>query len=410
MAHPNAKPAPRSVWIFALLYFSEGAPIGFLWWALPTLLRTQGVPVERITAFTALLVLPWMGKFLWAPLVDALRGPGWGFRHWAIGAQLMMGGCLAPLLWLDPDRHLTLWAALLLAHAFFAATQDVAIDALAIVSAEPDRRGWLNGAMQAGMLLGRSLFGGGAILVAGHFGWRVVVLALIGSIWITVILLLSDSRRDELLATTAAKWRQFGRLLDAALRSRRTWLGLGFALMGGAGFEALGALAGPFLIDAGVSVSVTGVFFGVPVVVAMLLGGLVGGWLADRGPRRRTVTWGLVGLSGLVMMVGGAALGALPGTGLIVLLTLVYLAVGFFTASSYALFMDLTDPRLGATQFSTFMAATNGCEAWAGWTGGRIAGEAGYGPAFLVMPLLALVGLFFLHALRRDRVPVGNEG
>ena len=33
---------------FTLLYAAEGAPIGFIWWALPALLRSRDVPVERI--------------------------------------------------------------------------------------------------------------------------------------------------------------------------------------------------------------------------------------------------------------------------------------------------------------------------------------------------------------------------
>jgi len=34
--------------LFALLYFNEGAPIGLIWLALPALLRSDGVPVERL--------------------------------------------------------------------------------------------------------------------------------------------------------------------------------------------------------------------------------------------------------------------------------------------------------------------------------------------------------------------------
>lgn len=66
--------------LFTLLYLSEGGPIGFIWWALPTLLRTAGVEVPRITGLTAMLVLPWGPKFLWAPLVDGHRTPRWGFK------------------------------------------------------------------------------------------------------------------------------------------------------------------------------------------------------------------------------------------------------------------------------------------------------------------------------------------
>ena len=42
-----------------------------------------------------------------------------------------------------------------------------------------------------------------------------------------------------------------------------------------------------------------------------------------------------------------------------------YAAIGVFTASSYALFMDHTEPAVAATQFTAFMALTNACESWA---------------------------------------------
>jgi hypothetical protein len=82
-------PAGRRLLFFSL-YLSEGAPIGYLWLALPTRLRAAGVPVEQITALTSLLVLPWTFKFLVAPLVDGLRSPRWGRRHFVIASQHLM--------------------------------------------------------------------------------------------------------------------------------------------------------------------------------------------------------------------------------------------------------------------------------------------------------------------------------
>jgi MFS family permease len=78
-----------------------------------------------------------------------------------------------------------------------------------------------------------------------------------------------------------------------------------------------------------------------------------------------------------------------------------YFFVGFFTAVSYALFMDLTDPRLGATQFSAYMAATNGCESWSAFAGGRMVAAQGYPAAFLAMSAVSLLGLPLLALLRR---------
>ena len=387
--------------LFTVLYAAEGAPIGFIWWALPTLLRTAGVPIEQITGLTAMVLLPWIFKFAWAPLVDALRGPRWGFRAWIVASQLLMGLTLLPLLWLDPASEFGAWRALLLMHAAAAATQDVAIDALAINTVPPERRGLLNGCMQAGMLAGRSVFGGGTLLAAAWLGYDWIVILLIGWIWITLLAVLILGGPE---AAPADRSGLFVRALIGALRRPATWLGLAFALTSAAAFEATGQLAGPFLVDRGVEASTIGVFFGVTVVAAMLAGGLLGGRISDRWGRLRSVATFLAGFVAMILLLAAAdRAGAGQTTTLLALLTGMYFFVGLFTAASYALFMDLTDPRLGGTQFSTYMAATNGCEAWAVWTGGRIAGSAGYPAAFVVMSAASLLSLLVLPGVSRLR-------
>jgi MFS family permease len=389
--------------LFTLLYASEGAPIGFIWWALPTLLREADVPVGQITSLTALLVLPWVLKFLWAPVLDALRGPRWGYRAWVATAQVLMGASLIPLVWLDPVADFGSWRMLLLIHAVAAATQDVAIDALAIGTVPAHERGRLNGAMQAGMLVGRSVFGGGVLLVGAWLGRDAIIVALI--IWILATLsLLAFARETEgaastpLVRTPAA---MFGALVEI-FRLRTTQLGLAFALVSAAAFEATGQLAGPYLVDRDVATSTIGLFFGVLVVSATLVGGLLGGWLSDRWGRERAVGVFLCGVVGTVGLLAGVdAFGGAPSSVLLAILTSMYFCVGLFTVASYALFMDLTDPRLGATQFSTFMAATNGCESWSAFAGGRLVASSGYPLAFAVMSVVSLLSLGLLPLLRR---------
>ena len=398
------RPVARTI-VFTILYASEGAPIGFIWWALPTVLRSADVPIEQITGLTALVVLPWVFKFAWAPIVDALRAPWWGFRAWIMTAQALMGLTLLPLVWLDPVTRFDTWRLLLLAHAFSAATQDVAIDALAINSVPPRDRGLLNGCMQAGMLVGRSLFGGGALWAAAWLGREWIVIALIVWIWIALAVLISV-REPAGLPSPSRTRGAFRRTLWSALQRRTTWLGLGFALTSAAAFEATGQLAGPFLVDRGVPPATIGLFFGIFVVSATLVGGLLGGMISDRWGRIRSVG---TFLGGFVLMIVLLALADSAGGGsrpavLLALLTGMYFFVGLFTAASYALFMDLTEPRLGATQFSTFMAATNGCESWSAWTGGRIAGAAGYPAAFLAMSGASLLSLLVLKRLARSGV------
>lgn len=385
--------------IFTLLYMSEGGPIGFIWWALPTLLRAKGLAVDEITGLTSILVLPWVFKFLWAPLVDSLRSRIWGFRAWIISTQLLMGLTLVPLIWLDPLRDYSLWRILLVLHAFSAATQDVSIDALAINTVPASHRGSINGYMQAGMLLGRSAFGGGALLVASHLGWHWIFISLIICIWSSLILLLFV-REPEWLSSSRKGFANFSLYLGHAFRQRPTWIGLIFALISASAFESTGALAGPYLIDRGASSETIGFFFAVPVVLATMVGGLIGGKLSDRFGRARSVGAFLIGFVAMVLMLGGADtyLAASPTT-LFSILTAMYLFIGLFTAASYALFMDLTDRRIGGTQFSTFMAATNACESWSSWAGGNISARAGYAMSFFVMSFVSLLSLPLLRWL-----------
>jgi MFS family permease len=389
---------------FAALYFTEGAPIGLIWWALPTLLRIDGIPVGSIASLTALLVLPWTLKFLWAPVVDTLRSRRWGFRAWIACSQLGMGLTILPLIWLDTASYFGWWKVLLVAHAVFAATQDVAIDALAINVVPANDRGALNGSMQAGMLIGRSAFGGGALLIASRVGYQWILVALVACIWSVMALLLFV--REAPATSTGRRLVDFAQELSLVARQRATWFGLGFALLGAAAFEATGLLAGPFLVDRGISQETIGLFFGVAVVVATVTGGLIGGRLSDHWGRARSVKRFLLGFVTTIGLLGIVDLGGVgvPDATLLVLLTTMYFFIGLFIAASYALFMDHTDPRIAGTQFSTYMAATNGCEAWSGWAGGQIAGRSGFGASFLVMCVVSLASLPLLKRFDRGRI------
>ena len=396
-------PVLRRRILFAALYFSEGAPIGFLWWALPTRLRAAGVELSDITALLAALALPWAFKFLAAPFIDILRTPRWPLRAWIASSQLLMGLCLVPALLLDWRAEFAAIAALLLLHAVAAATQDAAVDAYALAIVAPDERGAINASMQAGVLTGRALFGGGALLLDARIGPNATIALLIGAVWASLAMLLIAGEPEPARPATSftARRREFQSALGDVLRLRSTWLVLGFAAIGGAGFESVGLLVGPYLLDRGFSQDQIGAFLFLPTVLAMMAGAVAAGWIADRVDRRR-VAGGCVALIAVVILT----LAMWPGAGSWVtfaLLTAIYFLIGVLTTTSYALFMDLTDRRLGATQLSAAMSATNLCESWSGLTSGRVAAAMGYGPAFASMAIASLLALPLLWMMPRTR-------
>jgi hypothetical protein len=70
-----------------------------------------------------------------------------------------------------------------------------------------------------------------------------------------------------------------------------------------------------------------------------------------------------------------------------------------------------TVTTLAATRLSLFMSATNGCEAWVAFAGGRLAGPLGYNGAMLVLVAASVLALpiLLLASLIKSNSPEASE-
>jgi MFS transporter, PAT family, beta-lactamase induction signal transducer AmpG len=291
----------------------------------------------------------------------------------------------------------------LLTHAFFAATQDVAIDAMAIRSVPARERGSLNGAMQVGMIGGRVMFSSGVLYLSAATRERIAVPMLLAVILGTLVLVVlmppgSEAKRP------APVQRRRTRYLRVLLATPRFWRLVAFALIGGAGFEAAGSLSGSWLVDRGFESSGIATFRLIGAVL-MAIGAWLGGRMADhRGARFVTQAWLVV----LASLLAATALCDLAPASRVATMfyAITYFAIGAFTAGSYALFMQNANGPLAATVFSAFMGLTNACEAWAGRLGGAMQMASSYGASLLLLAALSLFALLLLP--RRQRT--GDDG
>jgi MFS transporter, PAT family, beta-lactamase induction signal transducer AmpG len=128
----------RRVLIVLLLGFSSGLPLALSGSTLLVWVSENGVSLGTIGLFT-LVGTPYTLKFLWAPLIDALRIPlltRWLGRRrgWLVFSQLLLIGAILLLALTDPTRSpfLVALGALLVATA--SATQDIVIDAFRVES------------------------------------------------------------------------------------------------------------------------------------------------------------------------------------------------------------------------------------------------------------------------------------
>lgn len=391
--------------LFAALYLTEGAPIGFVWWALPTLLAGRGWPIDRITLLTSVATLPWVLKFLVAPAVDASLSRGVPAKRWIFVCQLGMAFALLPLAWVDWGARPGWVLGAILAHAVFAAVQDVGIDTLAIRSVPKAELGRVNGWMQTGMLAGRAGVAALATTLAATFGRPgAAVLALAALILAPGLVALgtfTEPRRE----------RRGGAGLPslASIVNRKVVLGASIALTVAAGFEFFGVSAGPRLVALGAPDAQISLFYGLLAPGGLALGALAGGALSDRIGSLRSTLVGLGAVTAVLLVLALAAATpalsrAIEGVGAF---AIVYLAIGVLTASSYALLMALARGPYAATEFSLFMAMTNACEAWAGFVGGRIA-AVDYPLAVLALSVAACVALVPLFMLKRSSLVTGS--
>jgi MFS family permease len=173
---------------FGLLYVSEGIPFGFTSVAMVAFMRQQGLSLALIGMFVAALFLPWSFKWAWAPVIDLVKLHRYGGRKaWIVACMSMMIVTLLVAANVDFKAHFHWLLAMVVLNNLFCATQDVAIDSLAVSTLLPDERARGNGFMFAGQYLGIALGGGGAVAVDGLFGFEAALAGVAGLLFVMLL-------------------------------------------------------------------------------------------------------------------------------------------------------------------------------------------------------------------------------
>ncbi|WP_310615382.1 AmpG family muropeptide MFS transporter [Limnohabitans sp.] len=407
-------------WRMLCLGFSAGLPLLLVLGTLSFRLREAGIDRSTI-GFLSWVGLAYGFKWVWSPLVDRLPLPlltRWlgRRRSWLLLAQLGVVAGLVGMALLDPQVALepVVWCALVV--AFASATQDIALDAFRIESADAQHQAALAATYQTGYRLAMIWAGAGVLWVAArvagadetaylHAAWRTAYLVMAASMSLgvlTVLLSPEPAQREMPPARNAAEWLQ-GALVEpfAEFIRRYRWQAaiiLGLIAVYRISDVVMGIMANPFYVDMGYTKDEVAAVTKVFGVVMTLLGAFIGGVLSMRLGVMRILMLGAV-LSAITnVLFAWLATRGHDLTALVWVISADNLASGIASAAFIAYLSSLTNVNYSATQYALFSSMMLLAPKWLAGFSGVYVDAHGYeafftSTALLGAPVLLLVWL-----------------
>jgi PAT family beta-lactamase induction signal transducer AmpG len=389
--------------------FSSGLPLYVLIQLVPGWLRSNDVDLATIGLFS-LVSLPYTWKFLWSPLMDRFSPPFLGRRRgWALITQIGLLGGISVLGQFDPTTSLQGIAVLIFLVSLFSASQDIVIDAYRRELLADDELGTGNSifinAYRLASLVPASL----AFILADHLPWPVVfqIVAAFMIVGIITTFAVREVSDDELAPRTLREavvdpFREF---------FARDGIRMGLAVLAFMFLYKLGdnmatALATPFYIDMGYSLTEIGSVAKVAALWASIAGGALGGIIMLKVTINRAL-W-LFGFVQMITILGYVWLSTIDHslTGLFVVVSGEYFGVGLGAIALTAYIARETSKAFTATQLALFTSFIAVPRTFANASTGFLIEWVGYTSFFVLCTVVAIPGMLMLLVV----APWNEEG
>lgn len=296
---PDARPSARAplAWIPSL-YLAEGLPYVVVMTVSVIMYKGLGISNTDIALYTSLLYLPWVVKPLWSPVVDLISTR----RRWIWATQLLVAAGLAGVAATVPLPGFFAWTlACLWLLAFTSATHDIAADGFYMLATDERQQalyvGVRNMFYRVAMIAGQGLL----VWLAGRlqhtvgvpkawsltFGLLAGLFVLFG-LWHRFVLPRPDADRPGEARRIPEFLREFFVTFGSFFGRPRIAVSVSFLLLYRLGEAQLVKMVAPFLLDPrtkgglGMSTEQVGIVYGTVGIIALTLGGIVGGWAASR--------------------------------------------------------------------------------------------------------------------------------
>ncbi len=347
--------ANRRMLVCIFTGIASGMPLYVLFQYMPAWLRDSGVDLKTIGLF-ALIQLPYVWKFIWAPALDRFVLPFLGRRKgWLFVTQVVIGFLMLGLSFFEPQDNMRAIVIIAVLIAFFSASLDIVIDAYRR-ELLPDEELGLGtsfhvNSYRLAVLIPVTM----GLVLADHMPWGSVHMILAAIMMVAaIIIIFIPEPEHQFQAPTSLKAATVGAFKEFFERSgwKPALLILAFLFFYKLGDNFAVALSTPFYLDLGFTKTQIGTIAKAAALWSSVAGAFIGGLLMiPLGIYRALWVFGVVQIFSIL----GFAFLAKTGNDPVVLFWVIsfeYLGVGLGTVALIAFMAKISNRQFTATQFA----------------------------------------------------------
>jgi len=334
--------------LFGSLYFSEGLMMAIAFVIIPVYFVDSNVPVSLTGLVVGIATIPVTIKFVWGGIADY-------FLRFGRKLFIVIGGFLLIIsmfsfIFINPSDTLILFTIFLFIGVCGVGFLDVSSDAWAINIGKKNEIGKINGSMFAGQYAGMAF--GSAVLatVASEISYQIAFLltglVILGIITFSLIIkerkiIIKKEKKTKILINEFKK--KETQILTSA--APLLWVNRGILM-----------IVLPLYMKIGLNLELAQIGLIVSLFpITSAIGSIVGGAMSDKWSRKTVIY--------LFLWMSILSTGSFIFADTWIVLAVLYAIFGFLQGSyisiSCAMFMDVTNPKVGATQFSILTSLGN---------------------------------------------------
>lgn len=392
------------------LYLAQSIPMSFFTSIIPVIMRQENYSLTMI-GLLQLIKLPWIFKFLWAPLIDRYSCSIQSYKRWIFTSEIIYALAILSIGFFSLKFDFQLIIVLMLIAITASATQDIATDAFAIRILNKKERSIGNSMQSAGSFLG-TMAGSGLLLIVYHyFGWNGLLMSLAGFVLIAIIPMRFYRHKTPELKSNIELQKSPASLKDIGLFFRQKGIirRMVLLLFFFSGIIGILSLIKPFLVDQGFSIKEIGMISGIYGTAGAAVSSVVAGFIIRAIGRKNSLylfaSFSLLTTLFFVWMLSGNL--SLPI--LYAAIMLLWISYGMSSVAIFTISMDLVRKGREGTDFTLQIVITHLSGLVITILSSGLADLTGYRGLFIIESVLAGLVILSIPLLYREKLPLRSD-